>query len=120
MPLFGLIFNHMVKYSNARLDATFGALSDPTRRAILARLSSGEVTVGELAAPFACSLPAISKHLRVLEEAGLVTRKKRGREQHVKLKAKPMQEAAEWISFYRRFWEDQLSALARFVEENPD
>ncbi len=115
---FRRIFNHMVNHSRARLNATFGALADPTRRAILGRLTQGECTVSELAKPFAVSLPAITKHLNVLEEAGLVARKKHGRERVVRLKAKPMQEAADWVDGYRRFWEDRLSSLARHLEES--
>ena len=119
-PFFRRIYNHMVNHSQARLNATFGALADPTRRAILGRLTLGECTVSELAQPFAISLPAITKHLNVLEEAGLVARKKHGRERVVRLKAKPMQEAADWIAPYRRFWEDRLTALARHLEDTPE
>ena len=98
--------NHMV--TNARkLDRTFAALSDPTRRTILARLAEGEATVGELARPFRVSRPAISKHLRVPEDAGLVQRERDGRVSRCELDAEPMREAAEWIGRYRAFWGDR-------------
>jgi DNA-binding transcriptional ArsR family regulator len=102
----------MVKYSSQTLDKTFAALSDPTRRAILARLARGDASVTELAAPFAMSLPAISKHLRVLEQAGLVERTKDGRVHHLRLVAQPLHEAATWIAHYQQFWDQQLAALA--------
>jgi DNA-binding transcriptional ArsR family regulator len=109
----------MVNYSaapNAALDHVFGALSDHTRRAILARLAQGEATVGELAEPFDVSLPAVSKHLRVLESAGLLRRKIDGRIHRCRLSPQPMKEAARWIEHYRAFWEDQFDALAKFLE----
>jgi DNA-binding transcriptional ArsR family regulator len=99
-----------------RLDLTFAALADPTRRAILAQLARGESTVGDLARPFEISRPAISKHLRVLERAGLVRRARDGRLSRCGLDASPMRDAAEWVEEYRRFWESQLDALARFLE----
>ena len=102
-----------------RLDLTFGALADPTRRAILARLAEGEATVGELAGPFAVSRPAVSKHLRVLERAGLVRRTSDGRVSRCTLDATPMQDAAEWVEHYRTFWEGQLDSLSRFLEQKP-
>jgi len=98
------------------LDATFGALADPTRRAILARLARGEAMVTELAAPFAMSLPAISKHLRVLESAGLLQREIDGRVHRCRLAADPMKDAAGWIAQYRAFWETQLDALEKYLE----
>ncbi len=110
----------MVKYLSAPLDATFSALADPTRRAILARLARGEASVTVLAEPFDVSLPAVSKHLRVLERAGLLTRKKDGRVRWCRLAAEPMQEAAEWIASYRRFWEAQFDALAEYLETNQE
>ena len=100
-----------------QLDLTFGALSDSTRRAILKRLASGSSTVGELAAPFAMSRPAISKHLRVLERAGLVQTTRDGRISRCELDARPMQAAADWVDRYRVFWEQQLDALARYFED---
>lgn len=112
-----MILNHMVKYQDAALDHTFGALADPTRRAILARLATAEASVGDLAEPFAISLPAVSKHLRVLEGAGLIRREKDGRVRRCSLESGPLREAAEWISTYRRFWEDRFESLARYLED---
>jgi DNA-binding transcriptional ArsR family regulator len=94
-----------------RLDATFGALADPTRRAILARLALGEATVMELAEPFPLSQPAISKHLKVLERAGLVSRGRDAHRRPVHLEAKPMAEAVEWLEAYKKFWEARYDAL---------
>lgn len=105
----------MVQYSPARLDRVFHALSDRTRRAILARLTSGASTVTSLAAPFPVSLNAVSKHIRVLERAGLVARKVRGREHHCTLDPGPLRTAAEWIAWYERFWEERLDALEFFL-----
>ena len=104
----------------ATLDATFSALSDPTRRAIVARLAAGEATVGELASPFRISLPAISKHLRVLEDAGLLAREKIGRTHHCRLNAAPLRDATAWLMRYRQFWEDQFDALEAFLERTAD
>jgi DNA-binding transcriptional ArsR family regulator len=106
----------MVTNSDLQLDLIFGALADATRRRILARLVDGEATVGELAAPFEISRPAISKHLRVLERAGLVRRTPDGRLSRCGLDAAPMREAAEWVERYREFWEDRLDALATYLE----
>jgi DNA-binding transcriptional ArsR family regulator len=106
----------MVKYSTAPLDAIFGALADATRRAILARLARGEAMVTELAAPFRVSLPAISKHLRVLESAGLLQREIDGRVHRCRLAAEPMKNAAAWIEQYRVFWESQFDALAKYLD----
>jgi DNA-binding transcriptional ArsR family regulator len=99
-----------------RLDRVFAALSDPSRRAILARLSRGQATVGELAEPFAMSRPAISKHLDVLERAGLVHRIPTGRVNRCQLDGEPLRTAAEWMEQYRLFWDGQLDALARYFE----
>lgn len=99
-----------------RLDRSFAALADATRRAILARLALGEATVGELARPFRISRPAISKHLRVLEDAGLVRRLRDGRVNRCTLDPEPMREMAEWVGQYRVFWEKQLDALTRYLE----
>jgi DNA-binding transcriptional ArsR family regulator len=101
--------------TSRRLDRTFGALADGTRRAILGRLARGDATVGELARPFAMSRPAISKHLRVLERAGLVRRSREGRLSRCNLDASAMREAAEWVERYRVFWTDRLDALARHI-----
>ncbi len=105
--------------SSAQLDATFGALADPTRRAILTRLALGTTTVGELARPFDVSRPAISKHLRVLEKAGLVHRARDGRLSRCGLDASPMRDAAQWVERYRVFWESQLDALSRYFKPVP-
>ncbi|MGH9367505.1 MAG: ArsR/SmtB family transcription factor [Thermoanaerobaculia bacterium] len=100
------------------LDSTFGALADPTRRAILARLSeSPEASVSQLAEPFAMSLPAISKHLKVLEGAGLIGRRRQGRVHHLRLLPAPLDAATEWIARYRKFWEEKLDALDRYLKE---
>ena len=108
--------NYMVTIGD-RLDATFGALADPTRRAIISRLARGDATVGELARPFGVSRPAISKHLRVLERAGLVRREREGRVSRCELDAAALGEAAEWVERYREFWNERLDALARYVEQ---
>jgi DNA-binding transcriptional ArsR family regulator len=109
----------MVNYS-ATLDATFSALADPTRRAILASLAERpETSVTDLARPYAMSLPAISKHLRVLEDAGLLARRKEGRVHHCRLVAAPMKPAVAWIERYQQFWEERLDALKRYLEETP-
>jgi DNA-binding transcriptional ArsR family regulator len=103
--------------TNKRLDRTFGALADGTRRAILGRLAQGEATVGQLARPFRVSRPAISKHLRVLEQAKLVRRTREGRISRCRLDAAPMRDAAAWVERYRVFWKGQLDQLARYMEE---
>lgn len=102
--------------SPERLDATFAALSDPTRRAILARLAQGEAAVGELAAPFAMSLPAVSRHLKVLERAGLITRGRSAQYRPCRLAAGPLREARDWLELYRRFWEQRFDRLDAYVE----
>lgn len=108
----------MVNYSESELDSVFAALSDSTRRAILARLAQGEALVTELAAPFAMSLPAISKHLGVLERAGLISRVKQGRIRRCGLQPEPLAQAAQWIGFYKQFWELRLNSLADFLDKN--
>jgi DNA-binding transcriptional ArsR family regulator len=107
----------MVKYQSDPLSEIFGALADPTRRAILARLALGETSVGDLAKPFEMSLPAVSKHLTVLETAGLVQREKQGRVRRCQLDGRPLEAAAGWIEDTRRFWEARLDSLARYLEE---
>jgi DNA-binding transcriptional ArsR family regulator len=106
------------------LSATFAALADPTRRAILARLARGEASVGELAAPFSISQPAVSKHLKVLEQAGLVTRGRAAQSRPCKLNAARLREVSDWLGAYRRFWEesfDRLDAyLAELQKDDPD
>jgi DNA-binding transcriptional ArsR family regulator len=99
------------------LDQTFSALSDPTRRAILARLTQGEASVGELAGPFDISLPAISRHLKVLQAANLIERQKDAQFRRCRLNAGPLRDAADWISRYQEFWEDQLDSLAEYLGE---
>ena len=96
-----------------RLDDTFAALADPTRRAILARLAAGEASVTELAKPFAISLPAISKHLKVLERAGLITRGREAQWRPCRLEANPLKEVADWVEGYRRFWEQSRERYDR-------
>lgn len=110
------LLNLMVKYKSQGLDAVFSALGDPTRRAILARLARGGASVGELAAPHEMSLPAVSKHLRVLESAGLLRKEKDGRVILCRLEAAPLRDAAAWIAAYQRFWEAQFDALAGYLE----
>jgi DNA-binding transcriptional ArsR family regulator len=100
-----------------RLSATFAALADPTRRAILARLALGESAVTELAEPFAMSLPAVSKHLKVLERAGLIARGREAQWRPCRLDAKPLRQAAGWIEEYRRFWEGSLDRLEDYLRE---
>lgn len=100
-----------------QLSMTFAALADPTRRAILVRLSSGEASVKELAQPFEMSMPAISKHLKVLEKAGLIQRGRDAQWRPCKLKAEPLKSAATWISQYRQFWEDSLDRLEVYLQE---
>ncbi|MGH7444185.1 MAG: ArsR/SmtB family transcription factor [Longimicrobiales bacterium] len=107
---------HRVDTSDQRLDAIFAALADPTRRAILELLAAGEASVGELAAPFAMSRPAISKHLDVLERAGMVHRIPAGRVNRCQVDAAPMRAARDWMERYRVYWEGQLDALAGYVE----
>jgi len=100
-----------------RLDATFAALADPTRRAILARLASGQASVTELAKPFAMSQPAISKHLKVLERAGLVSRGRDAQRRPRRLEAKPLAEATKWLQRYRRYWEGNYQRLDALLAE---
>ena len=97
------------------LDRTFAALADPTRRAILARLASGQASVTELAAPFSMSLPAVSKHLKVLERAGLVARGRRAQWRPAELQAEPLHEVADWLADYRRFWDERLDRLDEYL-----
>lgn len=99
------------------LDQTFAALSDDTRRAILARLSTGETALSEIAAPFDMSQTAVSKHVRVLSDAGLVTVTKRGRTRYCALRAAPIKQAADWLGTYKQFWEANFDGLARYLEE---
>jgi len=100
-----------------RLSSTFAALADPTRRAILARLASGETSVTELAEPFEMSLPAVTKHLKVLERAGLITRSREAQWRPCRLDAKPLKRAADWMEQYRRFWERNLDNLEEYLRK---
>jgi DNA-binding transcriptional ArsR family regulator len=100
-----------------RLDRTFSALADPTRRAILARLTEGEASVTELAKPFRMTLPAVSKHLKVLEQAGLIARSRERQWRPARLEAQPLRDVAEWAERYRRFWEERYDRLDEYLEE---
>jgi DNA-binding transcriptional ArsR family regulator len=103
--------------SAATLDRTFAALADPTRRAILARLAQGGATVNELAAPFAISLPAISRHLKVLEAAQLIAREREGQFQRCRLSPRGLRDATEWLEFYRNFWSQSLDRLEAHLKQ---
>jgi DNA-binding transcriptional ArsR family regulator len=107
----------MVKCSSRLLNRTFAALADPTRRIILEHLAHGDRCVTDLARPHSMSLPAVSKHLRVLENAGLIRRRRKGRVHSLKLQAAPMQQASLWIEEYRRFWEGSLDRLNEYLNE---
>ena len=109
--------NRMVKCNSRLLNRTFAALADPTRRRILARLAHGDRCVTDLARPYAMSLPAVSKHLRVLENAGLIRRRRQGRVHSLKLEAAPMKQASQWIAEYRHFWEGSLVRLGEYLKE---
>jgi len=100
-----------------KLSTTFAALADPTRRAILARLSTGAASVQELATPFKMSLPGVSKHLKVLEHAGLITRSREAQWRPCQLKARPLKDAADWLEQYRTFWEQRLDRLDKYLQE---
>jgi DNA-binding transcriptional ArsR family regulator len=110
----------MAKYPATALDATFAALSDPTRRAMLERLAHGECSVTELADPFPISLPAITKHLHVLKRAGLVEQGRRGRERPCRLAPTALRQAGAWIQAYRKFWDTRLEDFADYVEKGRD
>jgi DNA-binding transcriptional ArsR family regulator len=105
----------VIEYRNRALDRTFAALAHPTRRAIVRHLSTGPLTVTEVAAPHPISLAAVSKHLDVLEQAGLVHRTREGRVQRCSLRAEPLAETARWVEQYRTFWEQQLASLSRYL-----
>jgi DNA-binding transcriptional ArsR family regulator len=108
----------MVKYSSPALDATFNALAHPTRRAILLQLARHDTSVQDLARPLRVSLPAITKHLTVLEQGGLITTEKYGRVRTCRLVLKPLQDATTWLDFYRQFWETRLDGLGTFLQSN--
>jgi DNA-binding transcriptional ArsR family regulator len=99
------------------LSSTFAALADPTRRAILARLASGEASVTELSEPFEMSLPAVSKHLKVLERAGLIARSREAQWRPCQLKARPLKDVADWVEHYRRFWTESFDRLDKYLHE---
>ncbi|MAS36753.1 MAG: transcriptional regulator [Anaerolineaceae bacterium] len=103
--------------STDTLSATFSALADPTRRAILARLAQGEATVNELAEPFDISLPAISKHLKVLERAGLITQGRKAQWRPCRLEAAPLKEVSEWVAQYQNIWEESLDRLDDYLQQ---
>ena len=105
----------MVEYQSPTLDCVYAALADPTRRAILSRLTEQEARVTELAEPFSISLNAVSKHVRVLEDAGLIRREIRGRDHYLSLDATPLQEATAWLEAYRQFWTTRLDRLEVFL-----
>jgi len=107
----------MATATTDRLDRTFSALADPTRRAILARLAAGEASVTELAEPFDITLPAVSKHLKVLERAGLIARGRQRQWRPARLEAEPLKEVSEWIERYRRFWEESYDRLDEYLQE---
>ena len=107
----------MVNNKHDYLTSTFAALADPTRRAILARLASGEVSVKELAEPFDMSMPAVSKHVKVLEQAGLITRGREAQWRPCRLAARPLKDAAGWIDNYRAFWEESFDRLDGYLKE---
>jgi DNA-binding transcriptional ArsR family regulator len=113
------LINLMVQYSTPTdpLGATFAALADPTRRAILARLASGECSVTELAEPFEMSLPAVSKHLRVLERAGLIARRRDAQWRPCRIEAGPLKEVADWAERYRHIWEERLDRLGNYLQQ---
>jgi len=108
----------MVSVAADPLSITFAALADPTRRAILARLSGGEASVGELAAPFDMSLPAVTKHLKVLQRAGLISRGREAQWRPCRLEARPMREVSQWIEAYRRHWDQRLDRLDDYLRES--
>lgn len=110
----------MVKYADAVLDRVFGALADPTRRGVLESLAGGSCAVSELAAPSDMSLPGFLKHLRVLEDAGLIAREKEGRVVSCELSAQPMKTASAWMSRYEKFWSERLDSLARYLYQQEE
>ena len=108
----------MVKYSDASLDATFGALAHPTRRAILKRLAQSETSVQDLARPLRLSLSAISKHITALEQGGMIVSEKRGRVRQCRLFATPLRDASAWLDFYRQFWETRMDGLGNYLKSS--
>jgi len=112
-----MIYNHMVM-NELHLDLVFNALADPTRRAMLARLSKGKTNITTLASPFNMSQPAISKHMRVLEKAGLIKRARKGREHIISIAPSPAKQAGEWITFYTKHWEARFDAVDAYLKQN--
>ena len=117
--LSNLLINLLIKYGMIldQLSTIFGALADPTRRAILARLATGEASVSELAKPFAMSLPAVSRHLKVLERAGLIARSRTAQWRPCRLAPTPLKAVSEWLEEYRRFWDESLDNLTDYLKE---
>ena len=114
------LYNYMAKYMTGdAIDATFAALADPTRRAILARLARGEATVNELARPFDLSQPAISKHLKVLERAGLISRSREGQTRPCRLETAAFKQVDQWVASYRTLWEDSFDRLSQHLKSKP-
>ena len=111
------MFTPVVEHKDTQLNVTYQALADPTRRAILARLVQGEIRVTDLAAPFDMSLNAVSKHIRLLERAGLVQREVRGREHYLTADPVPLREAADWLNTYQQFWRQRLDRLEAFLRQ---
>lgn len=107
----------MVNFSSAAVDRTFSALANPVRRKVLARLAEGAASIKELALPFRMSLPGMLKHIGILEDAGLVQTHKKGRTKYCRLNTAPMLEAAEWLTFYERYWTGRLDGLEKFLDE---
>jgi DNA-binding transcriptional ArsR family regulator len=110
----------MIEFDEQHLDRTFAALADPTRRAIVQRLAKGDASVNELAAPFEMTLPAVSRHLKVLEGAGLLERRREGKYRPCRLDGRALMQAASWINTYRQFWGDQFDRLAQFLEQSAE
>ncbi|MCG8432861.1 MAG: metalloregulator ArsR/SmtB family transcription factor [Gammaproteobacteria bacterium] len=110
----------MVKYNEKQLNAVFHALSDPTRRAMLKQLAAGECTVSQLADPFRMSLPAVSKHLKALEKAGLIKRRIAGRQHYCQLTPKTLADVHDWLSFYSKFWQERLDALGALMQSETE
>jgi DNA-binding transcriptional ArsR family regulator len=113
------MLNHMVNQFQNALDSTFAALADPVRRSMLERLAQGPSTPGRLAEPLDISLPAVSRHLRVLERAGLISRRRHGRLHWLTLESRRLEDVGEWVAYYRAFWERQLDALERYLTQSP-
>jgi DNA-binding transcriptional ArsR family regulator len=110
----------MVKYRETSLDRVFHALADPTRRHILSQLAGGDRTVSEVSNPLPMSMPAVTKHLNVLEEAGLLKRTKDGRLRHCRLQASPLMQASDWLDYYREFWNTKLDNLEEYLNQQPE